>query len=140
MSFASVHVDDAPEVRAPDGSAVRVLVHTQGGSMARFSLPPGAVSHAVCHRTVSEVWYVLTGRGRMWLRSGEQEQVVELVPGFSLAIPVGTAFQFRSSSAETLQAIGVTMPPWPGKAEAFAVRGPWAPTARSAFCHGFPSP
>jgi len=65
----------------------------------------------------------------MWLQTGEQEQVVELVPGLSLAIPVGTAFQFRSSSAETLQAIGVTMPPWPGEAEAFAVRGPWDPTA-----------
>jgi hypothetical protein len=54
-NFAAVHVDDALEVVAPDGSAVRVLVRTANGSMARFSLPPFAVSRAVMHRTVDEV-------------------------------------------------------------------------------------
>ena len=37
-NFAAVHVDDALEVVAPDGSAVRVLVRTANGSMVRFSL------------------------------------------------------------------------------------------------------
>ena len=37
--------------------------------MARFSLPPFAVSRAVVHRTVDEVWYFLAGHGRMWLRN-----------------------------------------------------------------------
>ena len=125
MSFASLHVDDAMEAAAPDGSVVRVLVRTPGGSMARFSLPPGAVSRAVVHRTVDEVWYVLSGRGRMWLRAGDREAIVALAAGMSVTIPVGTAFQFRSDSAEPLQVVGVTMPPWPGAQEAVAAEGPW---------------
>ena len=128
MTFTSVQVDDAPEVVAPDGSAVRVLVRTAGGSMARFSLPPFAVSRAVVHRTVDEVWYFLAGSGRMWLRSGDLEATLDVAAGLSVAIPAGTAFQFRSDSDEPLQAIGVTLPPWPGEGEATAVQGPWPPT------------
>ena len=126
--FAALHVDDASEVGAPDGSAVRVLVQTDGGSMARFSLPAGAVSLAVCHRTVSELWYVLAGTGCMWLRRGEQTQIIVLTPGVSLAIPAGTSFQFRASPGGPLQAVGVTMPPWPGAHEAFPVAGAWQAT------------
>ena len=128
MTFAIVHVDDAAEVVAPDGSTVRVLASAPGGSMARFSLPPFAVSRAVAHRTVDEVWYFLAGRGRMWLRRGDRDAVAEVAAGASVAIPVGTAFQFRSDSAEPLQAIGVTIPPWPSEDEAVAVEGPWQAT------------
>ena len=128
MSFAALHVDDAPEVVAPDGSAVRVLVRTSGGSMARFSLPPFAVSRAVVHRTVDEVWYFLAGSGRMWLRAGDRAAIIDVAAGLSVAIPAGTAFQFRSDSAEPLQAVGVTMPPWPGEDEALPVEGPWSAT------------
>ncbi len=128
MTFATLHVDDAPEVVAPDGSAVRVLVRTAGGSMARFSLPPSAISRAVVHRSVDEVWYFLAGSGRMWLRFGAREAVIDVAPGMSVAIPAGTAFQFCSNSAASLQAIGVTMPPWPGPDEALPVEGPWSET------------
>ena len=123
-----MHVDDAPEVTAPDGSVVRVMVRTAGGSMARFSLPGLAVSRAVVHRTVDEVWYFLSGSGRMWLHCGEHETIIDVKPGVSVAIPVGTAFQFRSNSAEPLQAVGVTMPRWPGDAEAVTAEGPWSAT------------
>lgn len=133
MAHAAPHpgvilVDEAPEVVAPDGSAVRVLVRTARGSMARFSLPPFAVSRTVAHRTVEEVWYIFGGTGRMWLRGGGREAIVGIAQGISIAVPAGTAFQFRSNSAEPLQAIGVTMPPWPGDGEAVAREGPWAPT------------
>ncbi|HTB42834.1 MAG TPA: cupin domain-containing protein [Acetobacteraceae bacterium] len=128
MTFSALHVDEAPDVVAPDGSTVRVLVRTASGSMARFSLPPFAVSRAVAHRTVEEVWYFLAGSGRMWLRSGDRDAIIDVAPGMSVAIPAGTAFQFRSDSAEPLQAIGVTMPPWPGDGEAVAVEGPWPAT------------
>jgi mannose-6-phosphate isomerase-like protein (cupin superfamily) len=127
-AVATVHVDDAPEVLAPDGSAVRVLVRTAGGSMARFSLPGFGVSRAVVHRTVDELWYFIAGCGQMWLRYGEQESIADVVPGTSIAIPVGTEFQFRSCSADTLHAVGVTIPPWPGESEAAVVTGPWSAT------------
>ena len=95
--------------------------------MAHFRLPPGAVSCAVAHRTVEELWYVVAGRGRMWRKLGEAEEEVELAPGVSVAIPVGTRFQFRADGDEPLDAVGVTMPPWPGQEEAYTVEGIWPP-------------
>ncbi len=43
------------DVLAPDGSEVRILLATAGGSMAHFRLPAGAVSKPVRHRTVEEI-------------------------------------------------------------------------------------
>ena len=63
---ATLRVADAPLVVAPDGSDVRVLLRLADGSMAHFELAPGRVSRAVEHRTVSEIWYVVAGRGEMW--------------------------------------------------------------------------
>ena len=42
--------------------------------------------------------------------------------------PARTAFQFRAEGGEPLAFVAVTMPPWPGMDEAFAVEGPWTPT------------
>lgn len=114
-------------VIAPDGSDVRVLLGLRGGGMAHFSLPPGAVSGAVTHRTVEEIWFVVAGAGQMWRRQGSAASVVDLAPGTCLTIPLGTHFQFRASG-EGLAAVAVTMPPWPGEGEAVSVPGPWAPT------------
>jgi mannose-6-phosphate isomerase-like protein (cupin superfamily) len=134
VEFEVRSLPDAPDVLAPDGSEVRVLAASARGSMAHFTLGPGECSIAVRHRTVEELWYVVEGAGEMWRRNdldehGEQdERFVDLHPGLSLAIPVGTAFQFRASAAATLRIVGVTMPPWPGDDEAVVVDGPWAPT------------
>lgn len=115
----------APDVLAPDGSEVRLLVSGQRGSMAHFRLQPGQVAQAIVHRSVEELWYVTSGRGRIWRKSGEAETVTELLPGLSLTIPVGTAFQFRCDGTEALDIVGVTMPPWPGADEAVFVKGRW---------------
>ena len=63
----------------------------------------------------------------MWRLQGVRQEVVALEPGVCLSIPVGTHFQFRSLGDESLEAIGVTMPPWPGAAEAHEVEGKWKP-------------
>ncbi|MCB1378430.1 MAG: cupin domain-containing protein [Alphaproteobacteria bacterium] len=125
MSFVTVRRSDAPDVTAPDGSDVRILAACARGSMAQFTLPPGAVSTAVAHRTVEELWLVIDGQGRMWRRLGNDEETVELRPGVSITIPVGTSFQFRNDGAERLECVGVTMPPWPGMDEAYEVDGIW---------------
>jgi mannose-6-phosphate isomerase-like protein (cupin superfamily) len=129
MRFETKLSATAPDVIAPDGSEVRVLCATARGSMASFSLPPNRVAKAVTHRSVEELWYVAAGRGRIWRRLGDHEAIVELAPGLSLSIPVGTQFQFRCDGAETLVVIGTTMPPWPGGDEAHQVDGPWTPSA-----------
>src|SRR5690242_796237 len=49
---------------APDGSEIRLLVEVNGGSMVHCSLAPGAVTRAIRHRSVEEVWLCLAGRGQ----------------------------------------------------------------------------
>jgi mannose-6-phosphate isomerase-like protein (cupin superfamily) len=113
------------DVLAPDGSEVRILAGSGRGSMAHFTLAPGKTSLAVAHRTVEEIWFVLEGEGEMWRRTGDAQTITALGPGLSLVIPVGTAFQFRNLGAADLKAVAVTMPPWPGIDEAYAVQGCW---------------
>lgn len=113
---------------APDGSNVRILLELRKGGMAHFELAPGQTSLATAHHTVSEIWYFLNGRGEMWRKLGDQEEVEPVNPGVCITIPVGTHFQFRSFGYEPLAALGVTMPPWPGKSESYPVKGKWEPT------------
>lgn len=117
-----------PDATAPDGSEVRLLCAAARGSMAVFTLPPGAVSRAVAHRSVEELWYVTAGRGRLWRRRRQAEAVTDLAPGVSVAIPPGAAFQFRCDGEAPLEILGVTMPPWPGEGEAVPAAGKWQPT------------
>ena len=136
----------ARDVVAPDGSDVRILLRLGGGSMAHFELAGGRTSRAVVHRSVDEIWYVLSGRGEMWRRQagrrggegrrdGEgREEIVALEPGTCLSIPVGTSFQFRSLGDGPLAAVAVTMPPWPGEDEAREVSGAWPAGDGTAPC------
>ncbi len=118
---------EAHDVIAPDGSQVRILCSMAGGSMAHFQLAPGQVSRAVRHRTVEEIWYVLSGDGEMWRGGPDGEDVTALRPGLCLTIPVGHGFQFRALGEVGLTVVAVTMPPWPGDDEADPVVGRWAP-------------
>ncbi|MBE7209677.1 MAG: cupin domain-containing protein [Gluconacetobacter diazotrophicus] len=126
--FATLPLSAAPVVPAPDGSDVRPLLSLPAGSLAHFTLPAGAVSLAVQHRTVSELWFVESGEGEMWREQDGAAETVPLRPGVSLSIPLGCRFQFRAGTAAPLRAVAVTMPPWPGPDEAFPVPGPWAAT------------
>ncbi|MBO0738072.1 MAG: cupin domain-containing protein [Alphaproteobacteria bacterium] len=128
MELETKSISSAPDAIAPDGSEVRALCNGSRGSLAVFSLPPKAVSKAVSHHTVEEVWYIVAGYGRMWRKLGQHEAVTELGPGVSVTIPTRTHFQFRSDGFDPLTVIGATMPPWPGETEAFAVEGIWQPT------------
>ena len=128
MSFDTKRLGSTPDAIAPDGSEVRLLCGTARGSVAHFTLPPGAVSRAVAHRSVEEVWFFVSGRGQMWRRLDAREEIVEVEHGVSITIPVGTHFQFRADPHGPLVAVGMTMPPWPGDGEAYAVEGRWTAT------------
>jgi mannose-6-phosphate isomerase-like protein (cupin superfamily) len=123
--FETLALAEAPLVKAPDGSDVRPLVSLAGGSLAHFELAPGKTSIAVAHRSIEEIWFVIGGRGEMWRKGEEREEIAALAAGVSLTIPLGTAFQFRAFGAEPLTMVAITMPPWPGEAEAYQVAGRW---------------
>jgi mannose-6-phosphate isomerase-like protein (cupin superfamily) len=134
--FATMRLPSSPTVVAPDGSDVRVLLGLSAGSMAHFELSAGKVSLAVVHRTVEEVWFVLAGRGQMWRKQGQREEIAALEPGVCLTVPVGTHFQFRAAESEAVSAVAITMPPWPGESEAMLVSGPWLPSSDQLPKHG----
>jgi mannose-6-phosphate isomerase-like protein (cupin superfamily) len=121
--FETKRLPTARDAVAPDGSDVRILLGLSAGGMAHFQLAPGETSVPVAHRTVEEIWYFLAGRGEMWRRLDDHEEVVAVEPGVCITIPLGAHFQFRSFEGEALAAVGVTMPPWPGEGEAYKVQG-----------------
>ncbi len=114
-----------PDAIAPDGSLVRSLLKTTGGSMAQFELPPGMTSYAVEHRTVYEIWYFLSGQGEFWRKQNEREEIVTVDADVCITIPVGTQFQFRTIGRTALVAVAITMPPWPGDGEVIPRQGVW---------------
>ena len=118
-------VSDANLVTAPDGSEIRELVATSRGSMAHCTLPPDKTSLAVAHRTADEVWYFISGEGQVWRKNDDEEIVVNVEPGVSLSIEVGTHFQFRNTGDDDLCFIITTMPPWSGEDEAYRVQDYW---------------
>jgi mannose-6-phosphate isomerase-like protein (cupin superfamily) len=123
--FATMRVPATPSEFAPDGSAVRVLLGLAGGTMAHFELAAGEVSRAVVHRTVDEVWLILSGSGELWRKQATREEFVALEVGVCVSLPRGTHFQFRASGAEALTMVAATIPRWPGDGEAELVPGPW---------------
>ena len=116
--FESKQAPAAYDVIAPDGSEIRLLHSLGGASVVHCSLPVGAVSIPVRHRRVEEVWFFLSGAGQVWRKQGEREQVLDVAPGVSLTIPLGTQFQFRNTGAVPLEFVITTTPPWPGEDEA----------------------
>ena len=128
LPFATRTLAANPDATAPDGTAVRLLLELAGGSLAHFELPAGAVSHAVAHRTVEELWYVVAGRGRLWRRAGTLKASNRSPPAWRRRSRSALSFQFRADDDGPLAFVAVTMPPWPGMDEAVAVEGPWTPT------------
>jgi mannose-6-phosphate isomerase-like protein (cupin superfamily) len=130
MDLQQVRLDDARREVAPDGSTVYLLASVDEGGTAVFELAPGAISRPVRHPRVQEVWYVLSGRGRMWRRAVDgRGGITDLVVGTSLDIPRNTAFQFRNDGDEPLRVLGVTAPPWAGDSDAEVVEhGEWQPS------------
>ncbi len=121
------HRATQPDVTAPDGSEIRLLIdarHRAGAaSMVEVTLPAGQVSRPVYHRSVEEIWYILEGSGQVWrcppdADSASAAPAVSVNPGDALVIPTGWSFQFSADVETALRFLCVTIPPWPGAAEA----------------------
>jgi mannose-6-phosphate isomerase-like protein (cupin superfamily) len=98
------------------------------GNMIHSTVLPHQINKATVHATVDEFWYVLEGHGEIWRDDGVDSCITDLVPGTSIDIPAGTAFQYRNQSDSELKFICIAMPPWPGDSEATFVKGRWQPT------------
>src|SRR5579871_5911772 len=114
---------DQYDYLAPDQSEIRLMVNASKGNCAHCLLPAGKTSLAVKHKTVEEIWYIISGNGEMWQKSSDEEKIINLKESVALTIPTGNYFQFRNTGTEPLSIVIVTMPPWPGENEAQSVEG-----------------
>ena len=128
--WLTIDLPSSYDYLAPDGSEIRLLVTQDAGGLAHCRLPAGRVSAPVRHRTVVEVWYVLSGYGEMWREMEGDDEIVELSTATVVTLPVGCSFQFRASEDSDLDLLIGTFPRWPGATEAQQVEGHWA-TARA---------
>jgi mannose-6-phosphate isomerase-like protein (cupin superfamily) len=117
-----------PDAKSPAGADIRFLIDGEPGNMIHSTVPPYQTNKATVHATIHEFWYVLEGQGEIWRDNGLESVVTDLVPGTSLDIAAGTAFQYRNVSNTELKIKCIAMPPWPGEAEARFVDGRWQPT------------
>lgn len=123
--FNSTKLKDSYDYLAPDKSEIRLLQKSDLGEICHCTMPTDKTSTAVYHKTVFEIWYVLSGEGEMWQKKGESEETVRLDTGVAVTIPVGNSFQFRNTGSVPLCILITTMPKWPGPDEAVVTEGKW---------------
>ncbi len=125
--WLSGNLHRAPDALAPDTSEIRLLGGVERGSLAHCSLYPGTCSLPVKHRTVHELWFVVSGHGEMWRLDPDGDEQMDLLwPGVGVDIPTGATFQFRATGIQPLEVVLLTMPRWPGGDEAIRVEeGRW---------------
>ena len=128
VKMTTIILPDQPDAKSPAGADIRFIMDGETGNMIHSTVPPRQVNRATVHATVNEFWYVLEGRGEIWRDNGVESCVTALVPGTSIDIPAGTAFQYRNLLYRELTFICIAMPPWPGDSEASYLDGIWQPT------------
>jgi len=103
-------LEDAETAPTLDGLEVRALCSMSGGSMAHFVLPMARVSLPCKHGNFSEIWFVLTGTGKLWRSYESSSAITTLKPGMSFSLTPHTTFQIQADDQEDLAAIAVTIP------------------------------
>jgi mannose-6-phosphate isomerase-like protein (cupin superfamily) len=127
-SMKTAMLPEEPDAKSPAGADIRFLMDGKRGNMIHSTVPPRQTNKATVHATMSEFWYVLEEHSEIWRDDGKESSITVLVPGTSIDIPVGTAFQYRNVSDVELMFICIAMPPWPGESEATYVKDIWQPT------------
>lgn len=88
------NLSQVPPFITKDGSEIRELLAPRNSSIVRQSLaearlPPGAATTPHHHPVTEEIYYILSGTGR--LRVGQEWRLVG--PGDAIAIPPGQSHQ-----------------------------------------------
>ena len=86
-----------------DGSEIRELLARRNSSirqqsLAEATLRTGQSTRAHLHPKAEEIYYILHGRGRMRMESGERE----VGPGDAIAIPAGHPHKISQFGTEDL--------------------------------------
>jgi len=95
-AWKTSELGDGYDYLAPDRSEIRLLLGFARGGIAHCTLPAGATSAPVAHKTVDEVWYFLEGVGQVWRKKGDVEEVANVAAGRCLSIPKRRHFSFAT--------------------------------------------
>lgn len=95
---------DLPAFITKDGSQIREILAYRNGpihkqSLAEASVPAGCTTAAHYHAVTEEIYFILSGEGRMTL-DGEERTVV---PGDAIAIPPGAVHFIRNDGPAELR-------------------------------------
>jgi mannose-6-phosphate isomerase-like protein (cupin superfamily) len=98
------HIDAVPAFTTKDGSEIRELLAHRNSviqlqSLAEARLPPGASTTPHYHVRTEEIYYILSGQGRMQIGAETQEVGV----GDAIAIPPGARHQITNTGADVLK-------------------------------------
>jgi mannose-6-phosphate isomerase-like protein (cupin superfamily) len=106
-------LDDCPSFRAGDDTLLRELLHPGKADLAvRYSLAhavvaPGQASRPHRLRT-AEVYYVLSGRGRMHI----DDETAEVHPGHTIYIPPQATQWIENPGSDALAFLCIVDPAW----------------------------
>lgn len=119
-------VQAASPFLSDDGSVIRALPGVGQVESVHCTLPKGGVIQASRHKTVSQIWYVLSGTGELWLEPPSHKgQVTPLAAGTAVTVPLGYSFQFRNTGSADLEIFIVNTTPWSGAGELIPVANHW---------------
>lgn len=95
--------DRVPSFTTKDGSEIRELLAHRNSCIAKQSfaearLPVGASTTPHYHPLTEEIYYILSGEGRMRIA----EDVQSVGPGDAIAIPPGAEHEISNTGSETL--------------------------------------
>ncbi len=111
MTVILSRLAEVPAYVTKDGSSVRELMHPAARGNARQSLAeasvlPGGATLLHRHRESEELYFIVSGSGRMTL--GDEEFAI--APGDTVLIPPGTAHCLRNDGGETLRLLCACAP------------------------------
>jgi mannose-6-phosphate isomerase-like protein (cupin superfamily) len=97
------NINLVPAFTTKDGSEIReLLAHRNSSirnqSLAEARLPPGGATTPHYHPRTEEIYYLLSGTGRM--RIGEELR--DVAAGDAIAIPPGQVHQIQNTGRDTL--------------------------------------
>lgn len=97
------NIEEVPSFTTKDGSEIRELLayrnsNIRNQSLAEARLPVGGATDPHYHPKTEEIYYILSGTGKMQIAA----DVTEVGPGDAIAIPPGAPHQITNTGDETL--------------------------------------
>lgn len=97
-----------PHARTIKHLAAPWTLGTQNLWVGVSKVDPGSSSNMHAHDDLEEIFYVISGRGK--IRVGDEEEPIEA--GSCIYMPRNTPHQLINTSDETLKVLAVTSPPF----------------------------